>query len=243
MSPILMAGLTKALSAERLAKYRQPGESDAEVLARYMWNQAIADCMNRPVHICEVTFRNTVFQTGELTVGPIANHGGVHCWLDASPPIIKRSHHDTVAYAREELRARGVPRTTGRLIAELSFGFWVLLFGAYYDQGAGRRGAGFQLWTPANLRSAFPNVPSHLRDREQIRTRFDAIAKYRNRLAHHEPIYHMNPTTRYQEIVSAIRWISADAADYVDSLNELPTIIAGGPAAFLRKSKSLLGHP
>lgn len=239
-----MAGMTTALSAERLGKYRQPGDDDAMVMARYTWNQALADATSLALHIFEVTLRNTVNRAGENICRLPARHGGVPSWLDADPPVLKPSHADTVAGAREDLRARSAPRTPGRLIAELSLGFWVLLFGAYYDQGAGRHGRdGLQLWTPANLRQAFPNIRGTGRDREALRKHFDAITKYRNRLAHHEPIFHLDPLARHRDVLTAIRWMNVDAAEYAESFTKFPEVFAAGPSAFLPECRALLTPP
>jgi hypothetical protein len=136
-----------------------------------------------------------------------------------------------------------VPRNPGRLIAELTLGFWVLLFGAYYDQAAGRRGQkGLQLWTPGNLRAAFPNIPAGSRDREALRKRLDGIARFRNRLAHHEPVYHMDPAARHKEILATLRWMSADAASYVEALDTLPRTLAEGHHALRDQCAALLAE-
>jgi hypothetical protein len=237
---ISMPALTAALSRERLSKYRQAGDPDAMVLARYAWNHAISDAMNLPLHIFEVTLRNTIDRVGRSIAGPITSHGGVPSWLDAQPSLLAPAHVASTTEARENLRKRGAPRTPGRLVAEMSLGFWVLLFGSYYDQGAGRHGRlGFQLWTATNLRSAFPNLGSG-RDREKIRKEFDAIRLYRNRIAHHEPIFDLKPLARYAEIARAIRWMSADAAEYVNALETVRAVVAAGPVAFLGRCESLL---
>jgi hypothetical protein len=211
------------------------------MLARYTWNQALADSTSLPLHVFEVTLRNAINRAGEDVCGLPQKHGGVPSWLDADPPFLKTSHSATTAAAREDLRARDAPRTSGRLIAELSLGFWVLLFGAYYDQGAGRRGRpGLQLWTPANLRLAFPNVRGPGRDRETLRKHFDSITKYRNRLAHHEPIFHLDPTTRYREILTAIRWMNADAAEYAEAFSRFSDVFNAGPKALMPACQALL---
>jgi hypothetical protein len=234
-----MAGITTALSAERLAKYRQPGDKDAMVLARYTWNQTLADSTSLPLHVFEVTLRNTINRAGVNVCGRPSKHGGVPSWLHADPPFLRTNHAETTAASREDLRVRGAPRTPSRLIAELSLGFWVLLFGAYDDQGAGRHGyPGLQLWTPGNLRQALPNVRGTGRDRETLRKHFDGITKYRNRLAHHEPGFHLDPMKRYQEIITAIRWMNADAADYAEFFSRFSDVYTAGPNAFLPECRN-----
>ncbi|HKK10318.1 MAG TPA: hypothetical protein VJ939_05745, partial [Bacteroidales bacterium] len=64
---------------------------------------------------------------------------------------------------------------TGRVIAELSFGFWTSLFDSRFEK---------TLWK--NLRLAFPNCPKHIRQRKTMSSKFNGIRKLRNRIFHHE---------------------------------------------------------
>lgn len=138
--PFHLSDFTAAFSRERLARYRAPGDTDAMVLARYSWNHAISDAMNLPHHVLEITLRNAIDRAGRSVAGTPAAHGGVPSWLDASPPLLAPKHAASTESAREDLNDRGVPRTPGRLVAEMPLGVWVLLFGSYYDQGRGATG-------------------------------------------------------------------------------------------------------
>src|ERR1700694_4376445 len=98
--------------------------------------------------------------------------------------------------------------SVGKLVAELSFGFWTGLVGRQYEQ---------TLWVPGLYR-AFPNATRIVTagpegskkvklKRSQIAERLDAIRKLRNRIAHHEPIWDLGLQDRYREIIEAISWI------------------------------------
>lgn len=240
--PLTRAGLEHALSAERLAAFGTPGDDDVTVLARYAWNQAMVDAFGFPLHLLEVSLRNAVDGAGRQVAGAPKRHGGVPSWLDAQPPVLDAPHAATTAAARDALRARGAPRTPGRLIAELTFGFWVQLFNGYYDQGAGRRGRpGLALWTPAVLRAAFPSAPARERDREHLRARLDGIRLFRNRLSHHEPVFNRDPARWYRDVAATVRWLSVPAYTYLAAFDTTPTVLAAGHAPYLARCRALLG--
>ena len=71
------------------------------------------------------------------------------------------------------------PLTPGRVISELSFGFWTALCSRPYSQS---------LWIPY-LHRAFPTRDW---DTGLLFARLEAIRKLRNRVAHHEPILNRN---------------------------------------------------
>ncbi|WP_444945362.1 hypothetical protein ACJJIP_13825 [Microbulbifer sp. VTAC004] len=60
----------------------------------------------------------------------------------------------------------------GRVIAELSFGFWTSLLDRRYKQ---------VLW-PRLLKTAFPEMPRRLRTRNNLSRRFQRICHLRNRI-------------------------------------------------------------
>ena len=243
-STVTVPALEAALSAERLTTFRQLGDDDATVLARYAWNQAVVDAFGFPLHLLEVALRNAVDGVGRRATGPVTRHGGVPSWLDTQPAVLDGAHARTTADAREALRARGAPLSPGRLVAELTFGFWVQLFNGYYDQGAARRHRpGFPLWTSAALRAAFPSAPAHARNRETLRARLDGIRTFRNRLSHHEPIFHRDPARWHREVAATVRWLSVPTAEYLAAFDITASVIAGGYAPYVPRCRALLGLP
>ena len=236
-----MAQLRAAISPERLDAFHLAGDDDAAVLARYAWNLALGMAFTPVLHLFEVTLRNAIDGAGHRVVGVPARHGGVPSWLDAVPSVLHPTQEQAVGAAREELRRRGKQRSAGRLIAELNLGFWMHMFDPFYDQGAGRHGRGLLLWTTANLKTAFPNVPAAGRTREAIRNRVDAIRRFRNRVSHHEPIFALDLVAIHAEVTAALRWMNADAARAVECFDRVRAVHAAGPAAFTMRCRDLLG--
>lgn len=60
----------------------------------------------------------------------------------------------------------------------------------------------------AELKPCFPYMPRHQRTRKNLSARFEKIRRLRNRVFHHEPIWHwQNLADQHQGILEAIAWI------------------------------------
>jgi hypothetical protein len=115
--------------------------------------------------------------------------------------------------AREEL-TKGGRITPGRMVAELKFAFWVGLLGPHYDA---------TLWRKCIFRS-FPS--SGGRARKTVHGRFNAIRRFRNRIAHHEPVFHLQPIQRHQEVIEAISWMCRSTSQWALHHSRLSLIAA-----------------
>jgi len=123
----------------------------------------------------------------------MANTYGELWYQNGNPPLNEDSVR-MIFEAIEELKKEHRV-TPGRVVAELKFAFWVGLLGPKYDA---------TLWRKSLYRG-FP--ASGGRTRRVIHGRFNAIRRFRNRIAHHEPIFHLAPIMRHQEIIEAISWM------------------------------------
>ena len=111
--------------------------------------------------------------------------------------------------AEASLRAGRKDITPGRVVAELSFGFWVSILGPRYET---------TLWRPA-LRHAFPNRPRGV-ERKQVQGTLNVVRRLRNRIAHHERILHWtNLDEQHAEIIEAIHWISPELAELANKID------------------------
>ena len=103
--------------------------------------------------------------------------------------------------AKEILTKEGKPLDAGRVVAELSFGFWTGLTGPKYDV----------LWRN-HLVKIFPRRPVQ---RAHVQTRLNSIRKLRNRVAHHEPILSRPLQRDINQIFDIISWMSPVTARWV----------------------------
>jgi hypothetical protein len=106
--------------------------------------------------------------------------------------------------AKDTLTKEGKPLDAGRVVAELSFGFWTGLTGPKYDV----------LWRD-HLVKIFPSRPVQ---RTEVQTRLNSIRKLRNRIAHHEPILFSGRLQKYvNQIFDTISWMSPIMVRWVRS--------------------------
>lgn len=90
-----------------------------------------------------------------------------------------------------------------KVVAELTFGFWVALTGPAYAQ---------RLWDK-HLHKAFAISLG----RKAVNRRMEKIRKLRNRVAHHESILARNLHSDYARIIESIHWICPVTALWIKS--------------------------
>ena len=165
------AALEETISQDRLTSYLAETQGDkTKAFQLYAWNASISAALYVPLQGLEVTLRNALHR--QLT-----DCFGTQ-WYDQRTvrTILTPRSVARLDEAKATLRQ---PVTPSRLVAELSFGFWISLLGP----GPKKRYE-FQLWRPA-LRKAFPTPERLLR--HDVHEPLDYLRTLRNRIAHHEP--------------------------------------------------------
>jgi hypothetical protein len=135
-------------------------------------------------------------------------------WFKNGSPPLNDDSSRIIFEAMEELKKDRRPLTPGRVVAELKFAFWVGLLGPQYDA---------TLWRKC-LYHGFPSAGG--RPRKAIHGRFNAIRRFRNRVAHHEPIFQSAPIKRHQEIIEAISWMCRHTSAWALDQSRLPLVAA-----------------
>jgi hypothetical protein len=214
-SPGVINALERSLSPERLATYlAAAGNDHAAALRLYVWNTRISAALYGPLQALEILIRNGFHR--ELA----AVYGGA--WYDNPRVPLTPAAAARVGDAKNTLQRAGRPPDPGRIVAELSFGFWERLL----SRGpSGPRNYEMALWRPA-LHRAFPNAR---RPRAAIHRPLPDLRDLRNRIAHHEPIFSRDLPTDYQTILDVIGWMCADTRAWVIHHSEVPAVLADGP--------------
>jgi hypothetical protein len=225
------AEAVEILSRDRLAGYTLDGgpNSDQHLLGRYLYNLAVSEALYPMLHTLEVVLRNRIHEAASLAF-PIVpkrrlDYHLFPCWIDARhSPVLKRHRENGVEKAKKavtrNLRKRNRNpqdpqlRTPGRLVAELTFAFWVYLFDPEY--GTEQRPG--PLW-PDLLAPVFPHRHGRV-DTGLIRKRLRRILVVRNRVMHYERIVpysdnqgHLDPLVIRREILEMTEWMSPRAAN------------------------------
>jgi hypothetical protein len=240
------ADLEQAISAPRASRYLKStidprtGTADADAaVALYEYNARLSAATWSTVADIEVVLRNVVADA-------IAGHHATlranptHRWYD-EPAWFTRGKWftaDTMKSIRLAMKrvkdpgpGAGSRPGEGRVIAELTLGFWRYLLIARYEHS---------LWNPA-IRARFPSL-GHLSgadSRKAVHDRVEKLNYLRNRVAHHEPIYEpfMIPghATRVEatlilvDAIELISWSKPTAAAWIDARNTVAAIAATQP--------------
>jgi hypothetical protein len=247
-APILsLSTLHRALSEQRSNSYKHVSDRDeVDRVARYLWNMALSAALHPSLHVFEITLRNAIFNTSVKLVDTTPLQlPDIPCWLDAeNSTLLYANEAAEVRRAKTYLSHEAERRTPGHLVAKLSFGFWVQLTSRAYND---LRQDGPKLW-PKGLSSVFPFkwppgskkvVPTH-GDREMIYERLHGIRQLRNRVAHHDPIWHLDLDTEYGGILEVLGWMSPKMVAAIEALDTFPSVLAGGAQSYRRQAECLL---
>lgn len=224
-------------SAERLNKYKINGsDTDNEVIARYLWNIALAESIYPSIAIFEVNLRNNIYNSISKNLK--------EDWIDENiswflkPPVSKKhpkgnSEKNQILAAKKQLTKINKPHSQGQIISQLTLGFWVNMLKNQYKP---------DIWNKPNVfDNAFPYFPIKDLDRiSLIKPQFNKILIIRNRISHHEPIFnHPNGLdTVFNDILTAMSWLSNDTKDLLDKLNRFDEIYNSNLDKYYLKVKS-----
>lgn len=238
---ISTAGLERVLSPERFGAYREAADgSEIGGLACYLWNLGLANALQYPLNVLEVGLRNEINRAAVKLIqkdGRQFAHRRIPSWLDADPPMLMASEQEKVERAKKILGTDPHSQTEGHLIAKLDFGFWVALCRHSY---ADTTSEGPRLW-PRALDLAFRTRPAGVTTESQIYHRFDPIRLYRNRVAHHEPIWDHDYLKQHAYIIESVSWMSPRMADVLDRFSQAPNVYNAGHHPYIPWAKAILG--
>lgn len=236
---ISLLALERALSAQRLQAYRHPNDRDeTDGLARYLWNQALVAALQPVLHTLEIAFRNELSRAAtRITAGRRFQTARVPSWLDAMPTMLLDHEYAKLLRAKDKLGMDPRSQTEGHLIAKLDFGFWVALCRQPYDES---RGDGPRLW-PDALDLAFRRRPPEVTTRAEIWHMYDPIREFRNRVAHHEPIWDRDYLDQHERILRGIGWMSPKLEEATRALSAAEVVFTVGSSAYRPLAEAILG--
>jgi hypothetical protein len=116
-SPHVISALERTLSPERLSTYLAAANGDhAAALRLYVWNTEISAAFYGPLQALEFLVCNAFHRELAAVCGL--------AWYDNPRVPLTPFARARVADAKETLRRANRPLDPGRIVAELSFGFW-----------------------------------------------------------------------------------------------------------------------
>ena len=246
MTAFTFAELEQAISPARASRYLRStsdpatGRSDSDAaVALYEYNARLSTEAWSTIADVEVVLRNVI---ADAVAGRHATLRGnqTHRWYDGPPwfttgnwftdETVKSIKH-AMKRVKDPGPGGGLRPGPGRVVAELTLGFWRYLLIGRYEHS---------LWNPA-IRARFPAL-RHLAgsdSRKEVHLRIEKLNYLRNRVAHHEPIYepfsipgHAAPIDPIQTLVDAIElvsWSNPGAAAWIDARSSFATVVAAKP--------------
>ncbi len=190
--------------------------------AYYNWNTALSESFYTSLQTLEVALRNSIH-----------NHASSHFdsdqWFDV-PGVLLPDQIKNIKVAKKKLEKNCKNLNAGRVLAELSFGFWTSLFNKRYDQ---------ILWHPL-IKKVFPCMSNKMRTRAKLSKRLNNIRHLRNRIFHYEPIWYYNDLKKqHDDIIQTIGWIEPEMKALVAVIDQFLVCYDSKKLEYIKKELSL----
>ena len=220
------------LSAPRYAVYLSATVGDRQrALDLYEWNAEISSALMHDLAHLEVGIRNAYDQAltnyaqfaRHWTISPQQVFAPVYRTKRVQDPTTgRRVPHrvDVNRKPRDDLQraisdAGGPQAPSGKIVAQLMFGFWRYLSSSAHE---------VSLWRPY-LHHAFPSGTS----RTEVDVRMGDLHRLRNRVAHHEPLLTWNIARAHQQLIELTTLIAPELGKHVLSSSKVTTLLAAKP--------------
>lgn len=204
------------LTADRLRSYLESCDQQLErALRLYEWNLTASGAVMQTTAMVEVVVRNAL----DRQLVAWAHARGQASWL-GTVPLDRQGGADIVKARKRATKNGKRPETHGKVVAELSFGFWRYLTARRYYTS---------LWVPA-LHGAFPHGDADLRRRQQhVENHLAALMHVRNRAAHHEPIHRRDLLRDLEHAVRIMAWVHPHAGLWLAEKSTIPDAMRAKP--------------
>lgn len=219
-----MAGNTATLDADVAALLSKPrvgayiaASSDgalSSALALYRWNLRVSAGFYESIHYLEVSLRNTIDTA--ISDWHTATHTDGTPWYRCASMPLSPEARVKVRQAVGFATMNGTqPEIHGRVITELSFGFWRSLLADSYNRA---------LWQPI-LRATFPSVR-----RGRLQHAVGEFLMIRNRISHGEPIHARDLAADYRLLLKTAGYVHPSLAAWIAGTSSVPDILTKRPA-------------
>lgn len=184
---ILTQSLKASLSAPRFARYLSASRgNDVRAISLYHWNSKLSQAMYIYLQAWEVCFRNRLNEFLCWKYSPAWAYDERRAQRQLTRMDASRLKD---AINRQE-RSRGIsPAPLPAIVADLSAGFWVSQLSKSYEVP--------YVWR-YNLGRIFPHDGA-LQTRSAWKI-CDELLSLRNRVAHHEPIFHLSLEQHHRDL-------------------------------------------
>lgn len=215
--------LIKAISEERISVYKADGADYTTAIARYIYNIELCKSLYPLINIFEVTLRNSM-DSALVSFYKNQDWNNVIQLLPAEIAMISE--------AMLKIKRKGKNYSHGRLVAELTLGFWVALMGRKYNTQS------FQF---AIIKNILHNCPSNQKSSGAIQKNLSEIRFLRNRIAHHERISHWKDIKQKHDLLLDFTfWLNKDMHKIAVESDSFDDVYSNGIQPFLNYVKNTL---
>ena len=179
----------------------------------YAWNTALGESLYPSLNFIEISLRNAIHSaaSGEF---------GDEYWFfthlaGKERSIVRKVNRDLIQH-------KNAP-SPGDIVSNLLFGFWVSLLSNAYE---------IILW-PQLLRPVFAHMPRRQRTIKNVRAQLNSIRLLRNRVFHHEPVWHLaDLEEQHRVIMETIGWIGLAMLEMTRLLDRFSSVYTMGPQRY-----------
>lgn len=203
----------------RVAPYLAACNGDIPRARRlYVWNIEISAAFWGPISIVEIAFRNAVHRA-------LASHIGRPDWWNATTmhkPDVAKAHEEERRLRNQRRRLpHGAPLMHDDVVAALSFGFWSSII-----DGPSNAFEQNRFWHTC-LHHAFPywKAKPGTRGRKDFVRRVELLRKFRNRVAHHEPLHRRDLEKDHRSLIEMASFIDSDLGQFIHEHSRVEHIL------------------
>jgi hypothetical protein len=201
------------MAPARLARFGRGITTDRHYCLRlYVWNARLCEEFYLPCQMAEVAVRNAIHST--LTRRFSTK------WFDNAgftSRLVVKYRDELQRVVGNQTKVRGVSLTEDHIVAELTFGFWVHLLTARYED---------LLWQGGMFRS-FPHAGAL--ERQHVHDKVDQLRHFRNKVAHHFAIFDQRPVVENRNLMELVEMICPETAWLIRQLANPAKIISAKP--------------
>lgn len=216
--------LTKVLSEERLKAYQVSDQAtQIDRLAAKAWNMALCGSLYPILQLVEISLRNSIHNA-------MSNYIGKMDWF-CDPEVVGKREFQLYQNTLKNLEQLHRKSDPNHILSELNFGFWTNLLSREYERN---------IWHPL-IKRIFPNCPKNMRRRSLIFQRYMAIRKLRNRVFHHQRIWHISDLEQKKtDVVETMFWIEPAIILYVQKIDTFEKVYQQGIEFYKGKIAELI---
>ncbi|KTD56767.1 Abi-like protein [Legionella santicrucis] len=207
--------LSIIFSQERLDGYLNHtscNNSKADALIAYSWNLELSQVLYPGLQILEISLRNSLHHA-------ISSHFDTEYWFDLT--FLHAREQKQIIQVKDDLKKVNKTIEASRVVAELSFGFWTSLFDVRYEHN--------QILWPKLLKPTFQYLPKGQRTRAFLSRELNRIRFLRNRIFHHEPIWHWKDLAeQHQQLLNLTTGLSPAASQYLKIFDQFSIVFKEG---------------